>query len=185
MKIKEIIVVEGKEDSRRLKEVFKNVDTIETRGSAINKRTLELIKQAQKDRGVIIFTDPDYPGLRIRNIINQKIPGCKNAYIEKEKAISIKKKKVGIEHCCDQDIIDALDNITVSKGVKSSIEFIDLYELHLVGNNNSKELREYVSINLNLGYNNAKQLFNKVKMFNISKETLKKLVEDYYKKNLG
>ncbi|MDU6622271.1 MAG: ribonuclease M5, partial [Enterococcus avium] len=44
-KIEEIIVVEGKDDTKRLKEVF-DVDTIETRGSAINENILEQIEHA-------------------------------------------------------------------------------------------------------------------------------------------
>ena len=61
MKIKEVIVVEGHHDTATLKQYF-DVETIETNGSAINKETLEYIKEVQAKRGVIIFTDPDYPG---------------------------------------------------------------------------------------------------------------------------
>ena len=41
--IKEIIVVEGRDDTRRLKEAVV-CETIETNGSAINERTLEEIE---------------------------------------------------------------------------------------------------------------------------------------------
>ncbi|MDP4157503.1 MAG: toprim domain-containing protein, partial [Bacillota bacterium] len=61
MKLKEIIVVEGKDDTTAIKRAV-DADTIETNGSAINKDTIEKIKLAQKTRGVIIFTDPDFPG---------------------------------------------------------------------------------------------------------------------------
>lgn len=71
-------------------------DTIETNGTHLSVETLRLIEQAAKTRGVIIFTDPDHPGETIRTAINQKIPGCKNAYIEKHKAKTA--KKVGVEH---------------------------------------------------------------------------------------
>ena len=60
-KIEEVIVVEGKDDTKRLKEVF-DVDTIETRGSAIDESILEQIEHAQETRGVIVFTDPDFSG---------------------------------------------------------------------------------------------------------------------------
>ena len=58
-KIEEIIVVEGKDDTRRLQEVFE-VDTIETIGSAIDDTILDQIEHAQETRGVIVFTDPDF-----------------------------------------------------------------------------------------------------------------------------
>ncbi|KFN93377.1 ribonuclease M5 [Tetragenococcus muriaticus PMC-11-5] len=53
-KVEEIIVVEGKEDTRRLQEVLP-VDTIETIGSAINEEIIERIIHAQERRGVIVF----------------------------------------------------------------------------------------------------------------------------------
>ena len=58
-KIKEIIVVEGKSDTALLKELFE-VDTIETHGLALDKKTLELIKEANKTRGVQIFLEKKY-----------------------------------------------------------------------------------------------------------------------------
>ena len=44
MLFKEVIVVEGRDDTRRLKEIFPDIETIETNGSAIDKPTLERIK---------------------------------------------------------------------------------------------------------------------------------------------
>ena len=60
--IKQVVVVEGRDDTKRLKETFGAIDTIETRGSAIDEATLERIRQAQAKRGVIVLTDPDFPG---------------------------------------------------------------------------------------------------------------------------
>ena len=57
--IKQVVVVEGRDDTKRLKETFGAIDTIETRGSAIDEATLERIRQAQAKRGVIVLTDPD------------------------------------------------------------------------------------------------------------------------------
>ena len=65
MKIKEVIVVEGRDDTAAIKRAVQ-ADTIETGGSAINAKTIEKIRLAQQKRGVIIFTDPDYQGERIR-----------------------------------------------------------------------------------------------------------------------
>ena len=62
-KIKEIVVVEGKTDTALLKELFE-VDTIETHGLALDQQTLELIQEASKSRGIIVLTDPDFPGIR-------------------------------------------------------------------------------------------------------------------------
>lgn len=48
--IKQIVVVEGRDDTKRLKETFGRIDTIETRGSAIDEATLARIRQAQAKR---------------------------------------------------------------------------------------------------------------------------------------
>ena len=69
-RINEIVVVEGKTDSQLLKELY-DVDTIETHGLGLDEKTLELIKEASKTRGVIVLTDPDYPGLKIRNQVEK------------------------------------------------------------------------------------------------------------------
>ena len=58
-KIPEVIVVEGKDDTANLRR-FYEVDTYETRGSAIDQDDLERIATLQELRGVIVFTDPDY-----------------------------------------------------------------------------------------------------------------------------
>ncbi|HAB34873.1 MAG TPA: ribonuclease M5, partial [Exiguobacterium sp.] len=54
-RLKEVIVVEGRDDTTRLQEVF-DVDTIETNGSAVNEQTMQRIEKALERRGVIIFT---------------------------------------------------------------------------------------------------------------------------------
>ena len=51
MKINEFIVVEGRDDTERVKSAVE-CDTIETNGSAINKETLAVIQNAQETRGV-------------------------------------------------------------------------------------------------------------------------------------
>jgi ribonuclease M5 len=52
-KIQEIIVVEGKDDTKRIKEVV-DADTIETIGSVINKTILEQIKHVDEVRREIV-----------------------------------------------------------------------------------------------------------------------------------
>lgn len=180
--IKEVIVVEGKADTRRLKEIFKDIHTIETGGSAIDETTIELIRHAQQTRGVIIFTDPDFPGMKIRSIINERVPGCKNAYIEREKAVDKKKNKIGVEHCRTEDIVSALSDLTTISPEPTTVQYSDLMALGYVGMPYSHNLREWVSLQLKLGYNNAKQFYRKVQLFNISYKTLETFKSQYQKR---
>ena len=46
---------------------------------------MERIKAAQKRRGVIIFTDPDFAGEKIRKKIAAEVPGCKHAFYQEKK----------------------------------------------------------------------------------------------------
>ena len=59
MRVREIIVVEGRDDTAAIK---KSVDavTIETHGYGITERTWKLIEKAYAEQGIIIFTDPDH-----------------------------------------------------------------------------------------------------------------------------
>ncbi len=69
----EVIVVEGKDDTANLRR-FYEVDTYETRGSAIDQDDLERIATLQELRGVIVFTDPDYNGERIARSLCKRCP---------------------------------------------------------------------------------------------------------------
>ena len=62
-----------------------DADTIETNGSAVNEATIEKVRRAQETRGVIIFTDPDYPGEKIRKTIAEDVPGCKHAFLSERR----------------------------------------------------------------------------------------------------
>ena len=85
MKIKEVIVVEGRDDTAAVKRAIQ-ADTIETNGSAIDDEIIEQIRHAAEKRGVIVLTDPDYPGEKIRSIIEKNIPGVKHAFIPQNQA---------------------------------------------------------------------------------------------------
>lgn len=171
MKIKEAIVVEGKSDYTYLKS-FLDADIITTNGSEISKETLDLIKKANDNQGVIIFTDPDYPGLRIRNIISEYIGDCKHAYVEKKKAI--KGKKVGIAETKKEDIIKALKNVvSYKKENPKTITEVDLYQLGLIGQSDSKQKREKVCNYFHLGWCNGKTFLKRVNMFGLNINDLK------------
>ena len=83
MKVQEIIVVEGKDDTARIK-LAVEADTIETNGSALDEATIQRVMKAHETRGVIVLTDPDFPGGKIRETLTQRIPTIKHAFVRKE-----------------------------------------------------------------------------------------------------
>ncbi|MEO4055565.1 ribonuclease M5 [Solibacillus sp. CAU 1738] len=171
MDIREIIVVEGKDDTTAIKRAV-GADTIETNGSAINDETLQRIEHAQTKRGVIVFTDPDYPGRRIRAIIEEHVPGVKHAFLAKAKTIAKNGKGLGIEHASDADIRKALENVyTPNEYVQvEEITLEDLMTAKLIGYPQSKNRRNRLGEILNIGMTNGKQLHKRLKMFQITVE---------------
>lgn len=180
MKIKEIIVVEGKDDTTAIKRAI-DADTIETNGSAIGESVIEQVRLAQEKRGVIIFTDPDYPGERIRTILAEKVAGCKHAFLPKSEARPKNGRGIGVEHASPEAIRLALKEAQVLKETfQEEISQQDLLDCGLIGGAGSKEKREKLGIKLRIGYTNGKQLYNRLNMFQISKEDFIKAVQEIY-----
>ncbi|PLT27760.1 ribonuclease M5 [Peribacillus deserti] len=170
MKIQEIIVVEGKDDTVAIKRAV-SADTIETNGSAVSQSVIDQIKLAQATRGVIVFTDPDFPGEKIRHTITQQIPDCKHAFLSKEKARPKNGKGIGVEHASPESIREALKEAhLMSEQASSDISQQDLLEAGLIGGSGSKERRERLGQILSIGYTNGKQLSKRLQMFQISRD---------------
>lgn len=171
-KIREIIVVEGRDDTKRLS-LAVNCDTIETRGSAINQEILDQIDLANQTRGVIVFTDPDGPGEAIRKIISKEVPGVKHAFLTKDEARrrSETKESIGIEHASVAAIRNALDQVVEERvETEPTVSKAFLVREKLVGAPQSKALREALGEELRIGYTNGKQLEKRLNMFGITEE---------------
>lgn len=184
-KIKEVIVVEGRDDTRRILESVE-ADTIETNGSAIDKPTLQLIKKAQDLRGVIVFTDPDFPGEKIRKTISQAVPGVKHAFLTRAASRPKGKGSLGIEHAAPEVIRKALD-LAYSETIEQN-EWISktvLIELGLVIGKDARKKREKVGEMLHIGYTNGKQLQKRLNLFQITPEELSKAVKKIEEENNG
>ena len=176
MKLREIIVVEGKDDTTAIKRAV-DADTIETNGSAINQETIEKIRLAVGNRGVIIFTDPDYPGEKIRKTIINQVPGCKNAFIPKRLALPLNGRGIGVEHATPEAIREALKEAHfMETEPEEIITRNNLFELGFISGVGSKEKRENLGLRLKIGYANGKQLYQRLMMFGISHDQFRKAV---------
>ena len=172
-KIKEIIVVEGKTDTAIIKKLF-DADTIETHGLAIDDKVLDFIEQAQESRGVIVLTDPDYPGMQIRNKIMERIPHAKHAFVDKKDAIGV--KKLGIAEAREEAIVRSLENVVTFSNNQESITWEEFISLDIIGN---KKRRLEVYDLFQLGYGNAKTLFKRLNMANICKQDILNALGEY------
>lgn len=174
----EVVVVEGKNDERRLKEIYKEIETISVNGSEINKDSIKLIKEISKTRSIILFFDPDYPGQRIRSAIQDLVPEAKHAFVSRRDSKSKNGKKLGVEHASEEVIRKALDNALTPSIKKSNITMCDLFSLGIVGN---KAKRIYLEDKLNLGYANSKTFLKRLNMIGINKEDLEVILSEGWK----
>lgn len=173
--IKEIIVVEGRDDEVAVKRAV-DCDTIATGGLYFKKDFIDELKKAHETRGIIILTDPDYAGGKIRKSILRKIPTAKNAYIHQKDAI--KNGDIGIENASPESIREAIYKAK-PENRERQIHFTmsDLANLGLTGIG-SKEKRIALGRVFHFGYGNSKQFLNKLNAYNISREELIKELEE-------
>lgn len=175
--IKEIIIVEGKDDITRVKEAV-DADVIATHGIHISKNKLNEISELTKNRGAIILTDPDHAGEIIRKKI-KKILNCpvKDAYItQKEGYLD---GDVGIENA-DREIIKRAIENAKPIFVENSDEFDHqfLFDYGLTGKDYSAKLREDVSKHLGIGNPNAKEFLKRLNSFHFSKDDVIKIINE-------
>lgn len=163
-------MVEGKHDTTAIRRAVE-ADTIETGGSAVNKDILARIELAQRKRGVIIFTDPDHAGERIRSIVSKRIPGCKHAFLSQEEATL--NDDIGIENAKPEAIRGALAAVrTEAEAEGTNLSWADLYLAGLAGTDGSAERRLKVGRELRIGYANAKTFLSRCGMFGINRKEL-------------
>lgn len=178
-RIQQVIVVEGHHDTATLKKYY-DCDTIETGGSHLGKEALELIRNVHKARGVIIFTDPDSAGNRIRNRINQYVPGCQQAFVDKKDAHT--EYKVGVEHATKETLDAALRALLrFEEHPAEELQDADLYELGLSGGKNSALLRNRIGRQYHIGMGTAKTMKHRLNCLGVSRDEVAKEIAQWKK----
>ena len=169
-KYPDIIVVEGASDEALIR-TFLNADIVLTNGSEVPHETLDFLKEASKTRGIIVLTDPDSPGKRIRDRIAEEVPGAKHAFVRKEK--SIKNGKVGVAESSKEEILEALSHIVPSTSAPiGALTHADLVDLGLLGDEGAKTRREALENKLHLGHGNAKTFLKRANALGLNKEKI-------------
>jgi len=162
IKINEAIIVEGKYDKIKLCSIVDAV-IIVTGGFGIFKdaEKLELIRYYAEKTGVIILTDSDSAGRRIRGYIKGAIKNgtVRNVYIpdvfgkEKRKVKPSAEGKLGVEGIDGATLLAAFEKAGITAAERSAppdITKLTLYELGLSGGSNSSELRRRLQKSLGL-----------------------------------
>ena len=164
IKIDRAVIVEGRYDKIKLSSILDAV-IIETEGFGIfnNKEKQKLIRKLADTKGILILTDSDSAGFKIRSFIKGIVPAekIKHAYIpdifgkEKRKIEPSKEGKLGVEGIKKELIIEALQKAGVfceetEEQNKREITKLDLYEDGLSGRTDSDALRKKLLLHLDL-----------------------------------
>ncbi len=166
--IKEVIVVEGKMDVVAIQRAIE-ADCIITHGYGISKETLKRIKYAEKMRGIIIFTDPDSAGERIRRKLAQIFPRAKHAFISKEEGTA--HNDIGVEQASPEAIKSALQKVHTSSLNRQEVFTVsDMMKAGLNGTETASQRRNLLGSILGIGYANAKIFLKRLNNYGITKE---------------
>jgi len=174
--IKEIIVVEGRNDEAAVKRAVE-AETIATHGFGIGEETFARIAKAYAERGIIIFTDPDHAGEKIRKRLSERFPEGKHAFLPREEAT--KSGDVGIENADPESIREALNKarpVIITKRVEFHQE--DMLEYGLIGTAGSAGRRDKLGRRLGIGYGNGRTFLHRLNQYGIERREFEKAAED-------
>lgn len=195
-KIKEAIIVEGVYDKIKLSS-FVDAIIFVTGGFSVisNKKKLESIRLLAEKTGIVILTDSDSAGFKIRNYIKQSVTQgtVKHAYIpdiagkEKRKSKPGKEGLLGVEGIRPEIIIKVLrdagceiDGKTEPELNTSPITKADLYLMGLSGDENSAQKRHTLMRELGMPSKISANMMLSVLNRLMSREELSRLIDELF-----
>ena len=160
--IKEVLVVEGKMDVVAIDRAV-DADCIITGGFTLNRRTLADIEHAYNRRGIIILTDPDSAGERIRKFLTERFPNAKHAFVPKL-------DDIGIEQASPEAIRAALERVrTLTFEPTDEFTMADLVVNRLNGSEDAVARRSRLGEILGLGFANAKTFLKRLNHYGVTR----------------
>jgi len=144
-------------------------ETIETGGFALRPETLKLIQAAYEKRGIIILTDPDGSGERIRRFLTERFPNAGQAFVPKKDARV--PDDVGIEQAKPEAIRLALSKVHYHEYTPFPVfNAADLLDNGLSGHSNASYKRDLLGAELGIGYGTAKNFLRRLNTYGITRE---------------
>ncbi|MDR3348919.1 MAG: ribonuclease M5 [Acidaminococcales bacterium] len=164
--LKEVIVVEGKNDRAAVLRAL-DAEVLITGGFSLNGAAMEKIRIAYEKRGIIILTDPDGAGERIRKKLTAKFPNAGQAFVAKEDATAA--GDVGVERASAKTILAALAKTRTHTQAKGTLfSMADIFAHNLTGTENAAQRRAALGKALGIGYANAKVFLYRLNNYGIA-----------------
>lgn len=189
IKIRQIIVSEGKYDKIKLESLVNTV-IIKTDGFGIyrNLEKQKMIRSLAEEYGAVIATDSDAAGFQIRGFLKSLLRDCEvyHLYIpdlygkEKRKSSPSKEGKLGVEGIPLPLLKKALEEcgVIACESFDGGITKADLFELGLSGGTESSRLRRMLSCSLGLPERLSANALNAVLNKRMTKRELARLVAE-------
>ena len=166
--IKEVLVVEGKMDVLAVNRAVE-ADCIITDGFRLSPKTLASIGDAYKRRGIIILTDPDPAGDRIRRFLSKRFPEAKHAFVPKEDATA--NDDIGVGQASPAAFRIALEKVrTLEWNPVERFNAADLISAGLSGSEMASERRARLGAMLGVGCANAKTFLKRLNHYGVTRE---------------
>lgn len=190
IKTDKLIIVEGKYDKIKLESIIDAL-IITTEGFSVfkDKQKTDFIKKYAADKGVIVLTDSDGAGFKIRNYLNSIIPSSQiiNLYIpdiygkEKRKTDFSGEGKIGVEGIPNETLTEILSKYCETEEdeiLQNHTSSYDLFVYGINGRENSKQKRKALTKSLGLPERISQKGLLKYINTNLTKEEFLKIMKE-------
>lgn len=165
-----VLIVEGKDDVSYLSS-FVNALYFITNGYDLSEDKIEFLRNASKVNKLIVYTDPDDAGEKIRNSLKNNINGLFEA--KSSKIYRKNTKKFGVAELEKNEVIKSLDSFICDKPIdKYSYGLNTLISLA----NNPGEKRKILIKKYRLIEGNNKSLENQLNILKINPKEVEELL---------
>lgn len=142
IRLTQAVIVEGKYDQIRLSALFDTL-ILPVNGFRIyhDRETLALIRRLAVERGIVILTDSDAAGFKLRSFLRSAVREgtVYNAYIpdrygkERRKAVPSAEGKLGVEGMPDEELLEAVRRSGAMENTPAPEQTVTRTELYLLG----------------------------------------------------
>ena len=156
-----------------------NADCIMTDGFRLHSAAIRNIRAAYEKRGIIILTDPDTVGERIRARLTEMFPRARHAFIPVCDATNPGDGDVGVEQASPDAVRTALALVrTPMEQPKERFSMRDMMSCGLTGTPNAVARRARLGRSLGLGFANAKTFLRRLNTYGITRTEFTSAVEE-------
>lgn len=160
--------MEGKNDIAAVKRAV-DAECLATGGFSLSRYLLNQIEAAYRRTGIIVLTDPDSAGERIRKVLAERFPKARHAFVPREAATA--NNDIGIEQAPPDAIRAALIKARCQEW-QPHPEFTveDMAKAGLSGASEAASKRAVLGDVLGIGYANAKTFLRRLNNYGVTRE---------------